>query len=140
VSFLDGPQRAERSTLTEVAVVLIEPVLAGWGEDVEVDGVFEGLGGVGEVAGDDEDLAGSDDVRGAVAHDEAERSLEDEGELLVGVGVGWDDAALGEDDAGEHRLSAGNELAAEERVELFVFDVFPAINSCGGHSESLSEK
>lgn len=28
--------------LAEVGVVLVDPVLAGWCEDVEVDGVFEG--------------------------------------------------------------------------------------------------
>jgi hypothetical protein len=47
--------------LAEVGVVAGDPVLAGWGEDVEVDGVFEGLGGVRQVGGDDEDFAGTDD-------------------------------------------------------------------------------
>ncbi len=54
---------------------------------------------MGEVAGDDEDLAGSDGVSGAIAHLEAERSLEDEGELFVVMGVAWDFAAFLEDDA-----------------------------------------
>jgi len=48
--------------LAEVAVVAGEPVLAGWGEDVEVDGVFESFGGVGKVGGDDEKFAGVDDL------------------------------------------------------------------------------
>ena len=57
---------------------------------------------MGEVAGDDEDLAGVDGVRGAVVEVEAEGALGDEGDLLVGVRMAGDDAAFGEDDAGEH--------------------------------------
>jgi hypothetical protein len=72
----------------EIGVVFVDPVLAGWGEDVEVDGVDEGGGGVGKVAGDDEDLAGVNGVRGAVVEVEAESAFGDEGDLLVGVGVG----------------------------------------------------
>jgi hypothetical protein len=49
------------------------------------------------------------------------------------MGVAGDDAAFGEDYAGEHRLLAGDELAREEWVELLVFDVVPAIEGCGGH-------
>ncbi len=81
---------------------------------------------MGEVAGDDEDLAGVDGVRGAVVVVEAEGALGDEGDLLVGVGVAWNDAAFGEHDAGEHGLGAGDELTAEEWVELLVFDFVPA--------------
>jgi len=66
---------------------------------------------VREVAGDDEDFAGVDGVRGAVVEVEAESAFGDEGDLLVGVGVAGDDAAFGEDDAGEHGLLAGDELA-----------------------------
>ncbi len=119
--FLDNQASAE------VGVVFVDPVLAGWGEDVEVDGVLEGDGGVGDAAGDDEDFAGVDGVDVSVAEVELDGALEDEGDLLVVVGVGRDDAAFGEDDAGEHGLSAGDELALQERVELFAFDVGPAI-------------
>jgi hypothetical protein len=122
-----------RSDFAEVGVVFVDPVLAGWGEDVEVDAVFFGGGGVGQVAGDDEDLAGVDGVRGAVVEVEAESAFGDEGYLFVGMGVAGDDAAFGEDYAGEHRLLAGDELAREEWVELLVFDVVPAIEGCGGH-------
>jgi hypothetical protein len=102
---------ASESLFSEVGVVFVDPVLAGWGEDVEVDAVFFGGGGVGKIAGDDEDLAGVDGVRGAVVEVEAESALGDEGDLLVGVRVAGDDAAFGQDDAGEHRLVAGDELA-----------------------------
>ena len=99
------------SDFAEVGVVFVDPVLAGWGEDVEVDAVFLGSCGVGKVAGDDEDFAGVDGVRGAVVEVEAKSALGDEGDLFVGVGMARDDAAFGEDDAGEHGLIAGDELS-----------------------------
>jgi len=102
---------ASRSDFAEVAVVFVDPVLSGWGEDVEVDAVGEGSGGVGKAAGDHEDLAGVDGVGGAIVEVEAERAFGDEGDLLVGVRVAWNDAAFGEHDAGEHGLSAGDEFA-----------------------------
>ena len=46
----------------EVGVVFVDPVLAGWGEDIEVDAVGQGSGGVGKTAGDDEDFARVDGV------------------------------------------------------------------------------
>ena len=131
-----GPVYTLRSGFAEVGVVFVDPVLAGRGEDVEVDAVFFCGGGVGEVAGDDEDFAGVDGVRSAVVEVEAESALSDEGDLLVGVGVAGDDAALGEDYAGEHRLLAGDEFAREEWVELLVFDVVPTVKSGFGHGES----
>ena len=86
----------------EVTIVFIDPVLTGWGENVEVDAVGERGGRVGKVAGDDEDFASMDGLRGAVVEVEAECALGDEGYLLVVVGVAGDDAAFGEDDAGKH--------------------------------------
>ena len=125
---------ASRSFLfAEVGVVFVDPVLAGWGEDVEVDAVFFGGGRMGQVAGDDEDLACVDGVGGAVVEVEAESAFGDEGDLLVGVGVARDDATFGEEDAGEHGLLAGDEFAGEERIELLVFDVVPTVESGGGH-------
>jgi hypothetical protein len=132
----DGHPELVVRLFAEVAVVFVDPVLAGWGEDVEVDGVDEGGGGVGKVAGDDEDLAGVDGVGGAVVEVEAEGAFGDEGDLLVGVGVAGDDAAFGEDDAGEHGFFAGDEFAGEERVELLVFDVVPTVESSLGHGGS----
>jgi len=118
---------------TEVGVGFFDPVLTGWSEDVEVDGVFESGGGVGKVGRDDEDFAGVDDVRGAVVEVEAERALQDEGQLFIGVRVARNDASSGEHDAGKHGLGAGDELAGEERVELFGFDFAPAMKGGGGH-------
>jgi hypothetical protein len=124
------------SLFAEVGVVFVDPVLAGWGEDVEVDAVFDGGGGVGKVAGDDEDLAGVDRVGGAVVEVEAEGAFGDKSDLLVGVGVAGDDAAFGEHDAGEHGFFAGDEFAGKEWVELLVFDVVPTVESGFGHGGS----
>jgi hypothetical protein len=127
--------------LAEVGVVAGDPILAGWGEDVEVDGVFEGLGGVGKVGGDDEDFAGADDFfygRGFVAEEEAEGAFGDVGDLLVGVLMAGNEAAFLEDDAGEHGLLARDELAGEERVELFGRDVGPAgVERFNGHRKRI---
>ena len=122
----------------EIGVLVVDPVLAGWGEDVEGVGVFEGDGGVGDAAGDDEDFAGADDAGVAVAEVEFEGAGDDVGDLLVGVGVAGDDATLGEEELGEHGLSAVDELALEERVELLNFDLGPAIEGGCGHGGSLS--
>ena len=45
----------------EVSVVAGDPVFAGRGEDVEVDGVFEGEDFMGDVRRDDEDFVGIED-------------------------------------------------------------------------------
>ena len=89
-----------------------------------------------KIAGDDEDLAGVDGVRGAVVEVEAKGAFGDEGDLLVGVGVARDDAAFREDDAGKHGLLAGYKFAGEERIELLVFDVVPTVESGFGHGGS----
>ena len=119
--------------LTEVTVVFVDPVLAGWGEDVEVDAVGERGGGVRKIAGDDEDFAGVDGLRRAVVKVEAESTLGDEGDLLIVVGVAGNDRAFGEDDAGEHGFFAGDEFAGEKGIELFVFDGVPVVESGFGH-------
>ena len=113
----------------EVGVVAGDPVVAGWGEEVEVVGVFEGFGHVGDVAGDDEGLAAVDVVHvllGAFFADgETQNAGEDEDDLLVGVGVPGNDAAFLQLNAREHRLFAVDELAREKRVELFRRDGGP---------------
>ena len=132
----DMGRSAGRILFAEIGVVFVDPVLAGWGEDVEVDAVGERGGGVREVAGDDEDFAGVHGVRGAVVEVEAEGAFGDEGDLLIVVGVAGDDAAFGEDDAGEHGFFAGDEFAGEKGIELFVFDGVPVVESGFGHGAS----
>jgi hypothetical protein len=123
--------------LAEVGVVAGDPVLAGRGEEIEVDGVFESFGGVGEIAGDDEEFASAHDFvdgRSFFAKREAESADGDVGDLLVRVLVAGNDAAFLELDAREHRLFAVDELAREERVELLGGDVGPAgVEGFNGH-------
>jgi hypothetical protein len=126
--------------LAEVGVVFVDPILARRSEDVEVDGVFKGGGGVGEVGWDDKDLAGVDGVGGTVVVVKAKAAFEDEGQLFVDMRVAGDGAAFGEHDAGKHGLGACDELTGEERVELFGFDFAPAMKSCSGHGKSLSQR
>ena len=78
----------------KIAVVFVDPVLPGRSEDVEVYGIDQGCGGVGKVAGDDKDLAGMDGVCGAVVKVESECAFGDKGDLLVGMRVARNDAAL----------------------------------------------
>jgi hypothetical protein len=131
-----------RGCLAEIAIVAGDPVLAWRGEDVEVDGVFEGLGGVGKVGGDDEDFAGADDLvdgRAFFSEGEAESALGDVGNLLVGVVVAGDDAAFFEFEASEHGLGAGNKLAGEQRVELLDGKIRPrGVEGFRGHSRRVS--
>jgi hypothetical protein len=119
----------------EVGVGFVDPVFARGAEDVEGQGVFEGDGGVGGVAGDYEDLVGFDDADVAVAEVEAEGAGDDVADLLVGVGVAGDDAAFGEEEAGEHGLGSVDELALQEGVELLEWNVGPAIESGCCHWE-----
>jgi hypothetical protein len=116
--------------LAEVGVGFVDPVLARGGEDVEGDGVFEGGGGVGDVPGDYEDLAGAEDADVAFAEVEAEGAGDDVADLLVGVGVAGDDAAFGEEETGEHGLFSVDELALQEGVELLDWNIGPAVE-CG---------
>ncbi len=81
---------------------------------------------MGDVGRDDEDLACAHSV--SFAGDlKSKCAFEDKGELFVRVGVLGDDAALEEDDAGEHALFAGDELAGEQRVELLGGERVPAL-------------
>ena len=128
----------------EIGVVAGDPVVAGRGEDVEVVGVFEGLGHVGNVAGDDEGFAAVYVVHlllGAFFTDgEAEDSGEDEDDLLVGVRVPGDDAAFCELNAREHGLFAVDEPAREKRIELLGWDVGPgAVEEAVGHRGSVRQ-
>ena len=106
----------------EVGVVAGFPVGADGGEDVLAVGVFEGFGGVREVAGDDEHVAGveGDGLGGAVGvEDEPERAGDDGAELLVGMGVRGNQRAMFELQVGDGALGTGDELAFEERVQVF---------------------
>lgn len=91
----------------------------GRAEEVEEEGVFEGVGAVGDVWGEDDGLAcgelGFVLIGGAgLAQEEADSAREDEGDLFVVVAVAFDAEALGEEDAGEHHLVGDDALALDE--------------------------
>ncbi len=109
----------------QVGVVSVDPVLAGRVEDVEVDGVFEREGFVGDVRRDAEDFAGADGDFAAFEM-EFKGAVEDVGDLLVMVAVERDVGAFLEEDAGDHDVGANHELAADEVVHGLDFDVGPA--------------
>ena len=115
--------------LPEVGVVAVDPILTRGIEDVEVDGVFEGEGFVGYVGWDAEDFAGVDDDF-FVFKDELQSAFEDVGDLFVVMAVQRDVRAFFQQDAGDHNTGAYDELAADEWVERFDFDVGPA-GECG---------
>src|ERR1700732_3496055 len=116
----DGPGRDLRSWLrgAEVGVLAGDPVFARRGEDVEVDGVFEGEDFMRKGGGDGEDLVGTEehfayggglscDATGAVdgptyrlVEEELQASGEDGGDLLVMVGVERDGGAFFEGGGG----------------------------------------
>lgn len=88
---------------------------------------------MGNSTGDDKNFAGIYCAGFTIIEVEADGALEDEGDLLIVMGMGWDDAAFGEDDAREHGLTASDELALKERIELFAFYIGPTIEGRGGH-------
>ena len=114
--------------LAQIGVGFVDPIGARRGEDVEVDGIFEGLGLVGHMGRDAEDLPGAHGD-GLSADDEVKRTFENVGDLLVVVAVHGYDAAFAEEDAGEHHLLANDELAVEQGIQLFEFDVIPTMMS-----------
>jgi hypothetical protein len=89
--------RAIPSLEAAIGVVAVDPVLAGWVEDVEVYGVFESVGFVGEVGWDAEDFAGADDdffVAAFVRDEELERAFENVADLFIVMMVHGDDGSL----------------------------------------------
>jgi hypothetical protein len=112
-----------RVPLAEIAVCFVQPVLPGWSEDVNVDGIFKSFGGMGKVSRDYQDLAGADDffaqVHFVFSKEKFQSSSDDGGNLLVGVRMPWHDTTFGEDEPRNHGFGAGNKLAREQGIERF---------------------
>lgn len=119
-----------------------DPVLARRSEDVEVDAILESFSGVREIAGDDEEFTGADNLFGGgtfFAESEEKSALGDVGDLLIGMVVAGDDAALFELKAGEHRLRTVDELTGDEGIELFGGEVGPAgVKRFSSHRKRVS--
>src|SRR5229473_4607858 len=110
--------------LPQISVGLIDPVGAGRVEDIEIDGIREGLGPVWHVGRDRQDLAGIHHNHFAV-DPEFQRALQHIGNLLVVVAVFGHKASLLEQDSGEHDVLPDNEVAAKQRVQGFDLDRTP---------------
>jgi hypothetical protein len=102
----------------EILVGLVDPIGARRIEYIEIDGVFERLGLVRHVRGNAEHFAGMDDDFFAV-DPELERTVQDVGELFVVVAVLGDDASFFQEHARQHDFLSDDELALQERLEVF---------------------
>jgi hypothetical protein len=98
-------------------------------EDVDVEGILDGLRLVPDVGRDVQHLARAHehDFLLVLADPELEAALEDVGELLVLVLVARYDAALLEVDVREHGALTGDEPAREHGGDVFLRHLFPAI-------------
>ncbi len=102
---------------TKVLVGFVDPVGSGRIEDVEVDRVFERLSLVRHIAWDCQNLTRTNHNFPAI-DPELERALENIGELLVVVTVQGNNAALFHEYASDHDVSADDEVALEERIQI----------------------
>src|SRR5439155_2975943 len=95
----------------KVRVLSFDPVLARWAEDVEVVGVVERGRLVWHIRRDDQHLTCTHlvDLRKIVPETEAERTLDDERQLLCRMHMLWDARPFLEPDLGKHGLLAVNE-------------------------------
>ncbi len=114
-------KRSRLAALAKVGVIVGNPVLAGWCEDVKVNSIFKSLGGVGQAAGNDQNLAFADsflDRRILLSQQEPQGPLGDVRDLFIGVLVARNEAAFFQFQAGEHGLRTGDELAFQQGIEL----------------------
>jgi hypothetical protein len=122
---LAGPTAGRTlTTVAEVVVGFVEPVFAGGIEDVEINGVFDGPGFVGQVGRDAQDFAGADDDFAAI-DGKFQGAFEDVGYLLVVVVMQRDVRAFLQQHARQHDFVADDHFAVDERIQLLTLDVFP---------------
>jgi PadR family transcriptional regulator PadR len=119
----------------QVRIVAGDPVFATRGEEIGDDGIFEDVDGVGDAGGNLEGLAGAegDFFAGDV---EDELAGVDHGDLLVGVVVEGDVAALFEFEHGDGHAAGVNDAAEEEGGDFFEGDVIPVVDR---HRDILTE-
>jgi hypothetical protein len=110
--------------VAKVVVGLVEPVFAGRGEDVEVEGILKSPGFVRHIRRDRENFAGAHHNLFPI-DGEFQRAFENISKLLVVVMVQRNVAVLFDEDAREHDLLAVNHLAVDVRIQPLALNVFP---------------
>src|SRR3984893_6860475 len=109
---------------TQVLISLVNPVGARRIEYIEVNRVVQGFRLVRHVRRDGQNFAG-------IHHDllavdpELERALQHICELLIVMAMQWDDAALLHQDARDDDGLTDNNLALQQRLQVFQFDGMP---------------
>jgi hypothetical protein len=109
----------------EIAIGFCEPIGPRRVKDVEVNGIFKGLGLVRHIGRNGEHLTATNDDLSAVDQ-KLERPLENIAELFIDVTMQGDDTALLEQNPGEHYFFAHNQLPLQERIERLEFHLFPS--------------
>src|SRR5271156_4372375 len=107
--------------VAEIVVGFVDPVFAAGGEEINVHGVFQGLGFVRNVGRDQKDFAGMHHGGFAIIEEKFQRARHDERKLLAAMGVARHDAAFCDENARERGIFAAHHLAGNVRAEFFVF-------------------
>jgi hypothetical protein len=101
--------------LPQIFVAPINPIGAGWREDVEINRVHERFGFVRHVGGNAEDFAGVNCDFFAV-DPELQCAIKDVGELLVVMAVLGHDASFFQEHARQHNLLPDDELPLKKGI------------------------
>src|ERR1051326_751084 len=116
-----GPQVA-----AQIVVVFLQPVMPDGAEDVQVERVLEGDRHVRHVGRNVQYLPFVD--HNLLAADlEFERAFQNVSDLLAFVMMLRHHRALGQEDLGDHRLVAGNDLAGNRGAKDFLFHFVPNV-------------
>jgi len=102
----------------EVLIGLVDPILAGWGKDVYVDGILKSYGAMWNVGRNQEPLARADRKLFAVDR-KLKRTRLNMRYLFVDVTMHWDNASLFEQNTSHHHVFAHHELALKQRAKRF---------------------
>src|SRR5689334_15836610 len=117
-------QSTADSSISQVRVSLIDPILTRWIENIKVHRVFKRLSRVRHAGRNGEDLPGV--YRNLLAVEgELQRAFKNIGDLFVDVTVHGYDISLLDQDARKHHVLAYHELPSEEWVQLFDFHFLP---------------
>src|ERR1700733_12919174 len=121
----DGERHAvDLLFVPEILIGAVDPVGARWSEDIEVNGIFKGLGLVRHVRGNAQHFAGVN-CNFLAVDPELQCAIEDVGDLLVMMAVLRDNTSLFEKHAGQHNFLSDYELPLQQRVQFFQWNCVP---------------